>query len=57
MLPHSIIVQAGHWLPSPGREIAGDVELLTHKGVDEIKTFCVNFVRLASIQATSGMEH
>src|SRR5207245_5415508 len=30
-LPRSFIVQAGHWVPSPGREIAGDVELLTHK--------------------------
>ena len=45
MLPHSIIVQAGHWLPSPGREIAGDVELLTHKGVDEIKTFYLRELR------------
>jgi len=45
MLPHSIIVQAGHWLPSPGREIAGDLELLTHKGVDEIKTFYLRELR------------
>ena len=39
MLSRSLVVQAGHWLPSPGREVAGDVELLTHKSVDEIKRF------------------
>jgi hypothetical protein len=38
-LPQSLVVQAGHWLPSPGRDIAGDLELLTHKGVEEIKRF------------------
>jgi hypothetical protein len=37
--PRSFIVQAGHWLPSPGRETAGDLELLTYSGVDEIKRF------------------
>ena len=26
-------------MPSPGREIAGDLELLTHSDVDEIKRF------------------
>jgi hypothetical protein len=41
LLPRSIVVQAGHWLPSPGREIAGDVELLTRMDVDEIKRFYV----------------
>lgn len=45
MLPRAIIVQAGHWLPSPGREIAGDVELLTHKGTDEIKSFYLPALR------------
>jgi hypothetical protein len=39
MLPQSLIVQAGNWLPSPGREVAGDLELLTHKDVEEIKRF------------------
>jgi hypothetical protein len=38
-LPRSLVVQAGHWLPSPGREVAGDLELLTHKDVEEIKRF------------------
>ena len=39
ILPRSLVVQAGHWLPSPGREVAGDVELLTHKTVEDIKSF------------------
>jgi hypothetical protein len=47
MLPRSIVVQAGHWLPSPGREVAGDVELLTHKDTDEIKSFYVPRLRAA----------
>ena len=47
MLPRAVIVQAGHWLPSPGREIAGDVELLTHKGADEIKGFYLPALRTA----------
>jgi hypothetical protein len=45
--PRAIVVQAGHWLPSPGREIAGDVELLTHKGVDEIRSFYLGGLRAA----------
>lgn len=47
MLPRAVVVTAGHWVPSPGREIAGDVELLTHKGVDEIKTFYLQQLRAA----------
>jgi len=39
ILPRSFIVQAAHWVPSPDREIAGGVDLLTHSGVDEIKRF------------------
>jgi hypothetical protein len=47
MLPQSLVVQAGHWLPGPGREIAGDVELLTHKGVEEIKRFYLDALSAA----------
>jgi hypothetical protein len=43
-------VQAGHWLPSPGREVAGDVELLTHKGVEEIKRFYLDGLRAAGFE-------
>jgi hypothetical protein len=39
VLPRALVVQAGHWLPSPGREIAGDLELLTHKDAEEVKRF------------------
>lgn len=39
ILPGSIIVTAAHWVPGPGREIAGSVELLTHRDVDEVKRF------------------
>jgi hypothetical protein len=42
LLPRSIVVQAGHWLPSPGREVAGDLVMLTHTGVDEIKRFYID---------------
>jgi hypothetical protein len=47
ILPHSLIVQAGHWMPSPGREIAGDVELLTHSNVEEIKRFYLDALNSA----------
>jgi hypothetical protein len=50
MLPRAVVIQAGHWLPSPGREIAGDVELLTHKGVDEIKSFYLPQLRAAGFE-------
>ncbi len=39
MLPRSWVVEAGHWLPSPDREVSGSVELLTHAGVEDIKQF------------------
>jgi hypothetical protein len=47
MLPRSLVVQAGHWLPSPGREIAGDVELLTHKDAEEVKQFYLDALNTA----------
>ena len=47
ILPRSLIVQAGHWVPSPGREIAGDVELLTHKAVEDIKRFYLDRLNAA----------
>jgi hypothetical protein len=47
ILPQSLIVQSAHWLPSPGREIAGDLDLLTHKGVDEIKEFYLDALNAA----------
>jgi hypothetical protein len=47
VLPRSFIVQAGHWVPSPGREIAGDLELLTHKNVEEIKRFYLDGLNAA----------
>jgi hypothetical protein len=49
-LPRALVVQAGHWLPSPGREVAGDVELLTHMGVDEIKRFYLEALRGAGFE-------
>ncbi len=39
------MVQAAHWLPTPDREVAGSVELLTHKGVDEVKRFYLQELR------------
>ena len=45
LVPEAVVVQAGHWLPGPGREIAGDIELLTHKGVEEIKRFYLERLR------------
>jgi hypothetical protein len=50
ILPRSLVVQAGHWLPSPGRDIAGDVELLTHKGVEEIRRFYLDGLRAAGFE-------
>jgi hypothetical protein len=50
MLPRSVVVQAGHWLPSPGREVAGDLELLTHKGVDEVKRFYLSGLAAAGFE-------
>jgi hypothetical protein len=50
VLPRSIVVQAGHWLPSPGREVAGDLELLTHKNVDEIKRFYLDRLNAAGFE-------
>ena len=47
VLPRSFIVQAGHWLPSPDRETAGDLELLTHKSVDEVKRFYLEALHAA----------
>ena len=48
--PRSVVVQAAHWLPSPGREVAGEVELLTHQGVDEIKQFYLDRLRSAGFE-------
>jgi hypothetical protein len=50
ILPRSLIIQAGHWLPSPGREVAGDVELLTHKDVEQIKRFYLDGLNAAGFQ-------
>jgi hypothetical protein len=47
ILPRSVVVQAAHWLPSPGREVAGSVELLTHKSVDEVKRYYLDELRSA----------
>jgi hypothetical protein len=47
MLPRSAVVQVSHWVPSPGREVAGDVALLTHKGVDETKRFYLDALQAA----------
>jgi hypothetical protein len=47
ILPRSVVVQAAHWLPSPGREVAGSVELLTHKSVDEVKRYYLYALRAA----------
>src|SRR5262249_2028458 len=47
ILPRATVVQAAHWLPSPDREVAGSVELLTHKGVDEIKRYYLDELRAA----------
>jgi hypothetical protein len=51
-LPQSLVVQGAHWLPSPGREIAGDLELLTHKGVDEIKRFYLDALNAAGFDTS-----
>ena len=50
ILPYSLIVQAGHWLPSPSREVAGDVELLTHRSVEEIKRFYLEALGAAGFE-------
>jgi hypothetical protein len=50
ILPRALVVQAGHWLPSPGREIAGDVELLTHKDVEEVKRFYLDQLTAAGFE-------
>jgi hypothetical protein len=50
ILPRSLVVQAGHWLPSPDREIAGDVELLTHNSVEDIKRFYLGGLAAAGFQ-------
>jgi hypothetical protein len=47
ILPESLVVQASHWLPSPGREVAGDLELLTHKGAEEVKRFYLGALNAA----------
>ena len=47
VVPGAITVQAAHWQPSPGREIAGSVDLLTHKSVDEIKHFYLEALKSA----------
>jgi hypothetical protein len=48
ILPKSLVVQASHWLPSPGREIAGDLALLTHKDTEDIKRFYLDALKAAS---------
>jgi hypothetical protein len=50
LLPRSVITQAGHWMPSPGREIAGDVEVLTHKGLDDIKRYYLDALGAAGFE-------
>lgn len=50
ILPQAAIVLASHWMPSPGRDVAGDLELLTHKGVDEIKKFYLEQLRLKGFE-------
>ena len=50
-LPGALTVQAAHWLPSPGREIAGSVDLLTHKSVDDIKRFYLDGLEAAGFDA------
>jgi hypothetical protein len=47
ILPRSMVVSAGHWLPSADRLVAGDIALLTHKGVDDIKRFYLDGLRAA----------
>ena len=47
ILPRSTVVQVSHWVPSPGREVAGDLVLLTHKDVDEAKRFYLDALQAA----------
>src|SRR5918911_5645202 len=47
LFPGSLVVQAGHWLPSPGREIAGDLELVSHADLEDIKQFYLDALSAA----------
>ena len=51
ILPGSLTIGATYWPPTPDRPIAGGVELLTHKGVDDIKQFYLDALRGAKFDA------
>ncbi len=51
VLPGAFTIQAAYWLPSTGREIAGSVDLLTHKSVDDIKRFYLDGLEAAGFDA------
>ncbi|MFO1183419.1 MAG: hypothetical protein U1E56_01370 [Bauldia sp.] len=50
-LPGALTVSAAHWLPDPGRAIAGDLDLLTHKDVDDISRFYLDALAKAGFDA------
>lgn len=51
ILPGAYTVGAAHWMPTPDRPIAGGVELLTHKSLDEIKRFYIDALAAAGFDA------
>ena len=51
VLPGAFTIQAAYWLPSPGRQIAGSVDLLTHKSVDDIKRFYLDGLEAVGFDA------
>lgn len=48
--PRSTVVHAAQWLPSPQLEDAGSMDVLTHKGADEIKRFYLGELRTAGFE-------
>lgn len=50
-LAGALTVSAAHWLPSPGREIAGDLDLLTHRDVDDVRRFYLEALAKAGFDA------
>lgn len=47
LMPSSLLVTAGHWMPGPAQSPAGDVELLSHAGREAIESYYLDALREA----------
>jgi len=45
VMPDALVINAGRWLPTPSQPEEGDLEILTHTGLDDVRRFYTDNLR------------